>query len=194
MERKMCGAEPIKNPNDIKRISEYLVANNRHRDNLLFVAGVNFGFRLSDLLTLKWGHLLNDDGGTVSINASFALKEEKTGRIREVFINRPVMGAICAYAEQLRDIDLDAYVFRAERKDRVLNTPLSVRRAGLMLREVINGQLGIGVRASTHCLRKTFGYQVAMNANDKAGAINLLRELLGHSSEATTLSYIGLAG
>lgn len=191
MKGKTCAAEPIKDPNDIKRISDYLVAKNRYRDNLLFVAGINFGFRLSDLLKLKWGHLLNCDG-ILSINPSFALKEGKTGRFRTVFINRPVMDAICAYTEQLRDIDLDAFVFRSNRKNRMSNTPLSVRRAELLLKEVINEDLGINIQSDTHCLRKTFGYHLVMAAPDKVRAVELLREVFGHPTEAITRSYIGI--
>ncbi len=42
-------AEPIKDMNDIIRISQFLIGQLRYRDNMLFIVGINFGLRVSDL-------------------------------------------------------------------------------------------------------------------------------------------------
>lgn len=47
-------AEPIKSMEDINRISQYLIENKRYRDNMLFIVGINFGLRVSDLRLLKF--------------------------------------------------------------------------------------------------------------------------------------------
>ena len=47
-------AEPIKSLDDINRISQYLICQRRYRDNMLFICGINFGLRISDLLRLRF--------------------------------------------------------------------------------------------------------------------------------------------
>ena len=47
-------AEPIKNLEDIFAISEYLISEKRYRDNMLFIVGINFGLRVSDLRMLRF--------------------------------------------------------------------------------------------------------------------------------------------
>ena len=51
-------AEPIKSMNDIFKISEYLIKNKRYRDNMLFIVGINFGLRVSDLRMLRFSNLI----------------------------------------------------------------------------------------------------------------------------------------
>ena len=78
-------AEPIKSLDDIRRISQYLVSRGRYRDNMLFICGINFGLRISDLLTLRFCHLINDD---LSFKDEFPLLEKKTKNTRKVKKNR----------------------------------------------------------------------------------------------------------
>lgn len=191
--RKRHAAEPIKDPDDIRRICEYLVANGRYRDNLLFTAGINLGFRCGDLLQLKWGHLFNGDGMP---NASFTLQEDKTGKYRTAEPSQAVWDAAYAYVEQLQvtngGIDLDSFVFRSESNRSTSNKPLSVKSVERLLKEIINENLGINIHASTHCLRKTFGYHVVMSFEDRSRAVELLRYMLNHDSAADTMRYIGI--
>ena len=58
---KEHSAEPIKSMDDIIRISQFLIEKKRFRDNMLFIVGINFGLRVSDLRTLRFSHLINDD-------------------------------------------------------------------------------------------------------------------------------------
>ena len=69
---------------------------------------------------------------------------------------------------------------------------LKRRSVERILKEVINDELGIPVKASTHCLRKTFAYQVIMNAKDRSRAIEFLQKIFGHSSQQVTLHYAGI--
>lgn len=194
-ERRKHAAEPIKDQDDIRRICEYLVANQRYRDNLLFTAGINLGFRCGDLLQLKWGHLFDGSGQP---NSSFTLKEDKTGKYRTAYPNNAVWEAAYSYAEQLQStnggIDLDSFVFRSESNRSTSNTPLSVKSVERLLKEIINEKLGIEVHASTHCMRKTFGYHVVMASKDRSRAVELLQYMLNHSSKAETMRYIGITG
>ena len=54
-------AEPIKSMDDIIHISKYLISQERYRDNMLFIVGINFGLRVSDLRVLRFSNLINDN-------------------------------------------------------------------------------------------------------------------------------------
>lgn len=190
---KKHAAEPLKDPDDVLRVCEYLVANNRYRDNLLFTAGINLGFRCGDLLQLKWGHFFQSNGEQ---RASITLQEDKTDKLRTVYPNQAVWDAVFLYAEELQElhggIDLDHFVFRSNSNRCKKNQPLDVKSVERILKEVINEKLGINIKAGTHCMRKTFGYHMVMGARDRTRAVELLSKILNHSSTAVTMSYIGI--
>lgn len=189
-------AEPIKSIDDINKVSKHLVDTHRYRDNLLFICGINFGLRISDLLELKVGHLLNTDGR--SYRARIQVQEQKTGKVRVLFPNDAVMDAADLYFSDLSDkkepISLNDYLFQSysnRGKNKEKNN-LKRRSVERMLKEIINDECGIDVNASTHCLRKTFAYQVIMNSNDRSRAIEFLQKIFGHSSQSVTLHYAGI--
>lgn len=189
-------AEPIKSLDDINRISKHLVDTQRYRDNLLFICGINFGLRISDLLELKVGHLLNTDGR--SYRERVQVQEKKTGNVRTLFPNDAVMDAADLYFGYLTSkrepISLNDYLFQSysNKGKNMEHNNLKRRSVERILKEVINDELGIPVKASTHCLRKTFAYQVIMNAKDRSRAIEFLQKIFGHSSQQVTLHYAGI--
>lgn len=80
-------SEPIKSMDDIFRVSEYLIQNERYRDNMLFIVGINFGLRVSDLRMLRFSHLINDN---LTFKERFAVLEQKTKNTRKRQRNRYV--------------------------------------------------------------------------------------------------------
>ncbi len=188
-------AEPLKDVDDVLRVCEYLVANGRLRDNLLFTAGINLGYRCGDLLQLKWGHLLKADG---TWNTKITLQEDKTNKLRTVHLNQAILQAAYLYGQEVRAqseygaIDRNLFLFRSNSTKDKENKPLAVFSVERMLKQVINKELGIDIKAGTHCLRKTFGYHAVMSAKDRTRAVELLRKIFKHSSETITLSYIGI--
>ena len=183
-------AEPIKRIEDIQAISNYLVQEKRYRDNLLFVAGINFGLRCGDLLQLKVGNVITEDGQ--SYKEEVIIREQKTNKIRRVYLNDAVMDALDLYLSSMAEVSLNDYLFRSNSNRNKNNKPIAVYSVERMLKEVINEKLNIDVQASTHCLRKTFGYHVLMGASDRTRALEFLQKIFGHSSSAITLRYIGI--
>ncbi len=186
-------ADPLKKVADIQRICNYLVEQQRYRDNLLFTAGINLGFRCGDLLQLKWGHLLYPDG---SYRASVTLQEQKTDKHRTAYYCQAIWDAADLYLERLeRDyggVDLNSFIFMGESNRNTSNKPLTVYSVERILKSVINDELHIDINASTHCMRKTFGYHVVMTARDRTRAVELLQKIFGHSAPSITLAYIGI--
>ena len=215
-QRTRHAAEPIKDMNDIIRIRNYLIEKKRYRDNLLFIAGVNFGLRCGDLTQLTYGHLVDRYG---HLKDEVLLQEEKTDKYRSVYMNQAVAEALKLYIGD-KPVDLNDYIFRSEssndsdayyqaiaQKDRTptdkapeekyrirsgAGGPISVRSINRILKELINDKMKLDIHASTHTLRKTFAYQTIMTAPDRERAIEFLQRLLGHSSQQITLRYAGI--
>lgn len=192
-------AEPIKSMEDILRVSEYLKATERYRDNMLFIVGINFGLRVSDLLTLRFSNLINEN---YSFRDSFPILERKTKNTRSasnrrnrwITINTAVIEAVTLYLEHTSKVCLSDYLFRSESNNgRGENKPLDRKSVDRILKGIASS-LGLSNKMSTHSLRKTFGYhQMVMGGNDPRKLL-LLQKMFGHSTSAQTLDYIGITG
>lgn len=190
-------AEPIKNVEDIYRISDYLIKNGRYRDNMLFIVGINFGLRVSDLRMLRFSNLINDN---LTFKESFAVFEKKTRNTRKrkknryITINDAVVEAVTLYLENTKGVRLSDYMFRSEsNRGGNTNTPLTNMSIDRILKG-IRDELRLNIRVSTHTLRKTFCYhQMVMGGNDQRRLL-ILQKMLNHSTPAQTLDYIGITG
>lgn len=188
-------AEPIKRIEDIERICEYLIENKRYRDNMLFVVGINFGLRVSDLRVLRFCDVINDN---LTFKDSFAIFEKKTRNTRKrkknryITLNNAVIEAVTLYLENTDGVSLSDYMFRSEsNRGKAENKPLTAKSVDRILKGIADS-LGLNMRISTHTLRKTFCYhQMLMSGNDNRKLL-LLQKMLGHSSPAQTLDYIGI--
>jgi integrase len=190
-------AEPIKDMADIIRVSKHLIAQKRYRDNMLFIVGINFGLRVSDLLLLKFLHLINEDS---VFKENFSILEKKTAntrkhkRNRHITINRAVIDAVVLYLENTSGVSLSDYMFRSESNRRAQgNQPMHRNSVDRILKD-IGRELELGNKMATHSMRKTFAYhQMVMSGNDPRKLL-LLQKMFGHSTSAQTLDYIGITG
>lgn len=189
-------SEPIKNIEDINRISAYLITNNRYRDNMLFIVGINFGLRVSDLVKLRFAHLIDENN---NFRRTFPILEKKTRNTRKnrknryITINDAVMDAVVLYLQH-NPSNLDDYMFKSE-SNHGCNSgkPLDRKSVDRILKGIAE-DLNINAKIATHSLRKTFGYhQMVMSGNDPRKLL-LLQKMFGHSTSAQTLDYIGITG
>lgn len=187
-------SEPIKSLDDINRISRYLIDNGRYRDNMLFIVGINFGLRISDLLQLRFTQLINDD---FSFKTTFPILEKKTRNTRKVqrnryiSINDAVMDAVTLYLKHTH-CKLDDYLFRSEsNRGSNQNKPMTRMSADRILKGIAN-DLSLENKMATHSLRKTFAYHQMVMSNNDPRKLLLLQKMFGHSSAAQTLDYIGI--
>lgn len=189
-------SEPIKSLDDITRISSYLINNERYRDNMLFIVGINFGLRVSDLLQLRFCQLINND---LTFKTTFPILEKKTKNTRKVrrnryiTINEAVMDAITLYLEH-NQCRLDDYLFRSEsNRGSNQNKPMSRMSVDRILKDIAQ-TLGLANKMATHSLRKTFAYHQMVMSNNDPRKLLLLQKMFGHSTAAQTLDYIGITG
>lgn len=187
-------SEPIKSLEDIERIQAYLLANGRYRDNMLFIVGINMGLRVSDLLQLRFAHLINEDN---TFKTTFPILEKKTKNTRKVkrnryiSINNAVADAVILYLEH-NPSKLDDYMFRSEsNRGSNQNKPMSRMSVDRIMKE-IGDALNLDNRMATHTLRKTFAYHQMVMSNNDPRKLLLLQKMFGHSTAAQTLDYIGI--
>ena len=190
-------SEPIKSMDEIMRISEYLIDKKRWRDNMLFIVGINFGLRASDLRLLRFSNLINDN---LTFKERFPILEKKTKNTRKkkknryITINTAVIEAVTMYLEHTRGVSLSDYLFRSSSNNgKYENKPLTVRAINQILCGIAD-DLSITAKISSHTLRKTFCYHQMLMSNNDPRKLMLLSKMLGHSSVSITLDYIGITG
>lgn len=164
--------EPIKSIKDIQAIKK-LLANNP-RNLALFTIGINTNLRAVDLLKIRVGqvrHLKPLD--------SFELKKQKTGKSKQITLNKACVGAIqkLLAARHFQD---DEFLFSGQRG--ILTVP-SVNRLVKQWCTTINLKGNYG----GHSLRKSFGYvqRVVFGVG-----LPELMVCFNHSSQRQTLDYL----
>lgn len=165
----MNEVQPIRDKRKIASMKKNLHGRNR----LLFSLGINFGLRVSDLLSITVDMLLNKNG---SVKAHFDIVEEKTKKTRRITIS-PAAKKELAEVEYSED-----YLFPSRKGSK----PIGRVQAYRILNEAA-AKVGLE-EVGTHTLRKTFGYHA-----HKAGTpIEVLQKVFGHSTPQVTLAYIGI--
>ena len=159
-----------------------LYKDGNYRMSLLLGCGFFFGLRISDLLTLSWAQILRQE--------SFVVYEHKTGKRREIKINKGFQGHIqdCFDAMRIKDATKPCFLNR-------YGSILSLQMVNRELK-VIKFKYRLPINnCSTHTMRKTWAREVWERENAQGrGEMALLKlsELLNHSAPNITRRYIGL--
>ena len=172
-----------------KRIEEAPDANKKQiacRNKMLFLIGINLGIRASDLCGLKYNFFMNNDG---TFKDSYSLqpkKTKKTGKYVKLYFNQTVKKAIADYVKEYPIQDIDEYLFKSRKGGAITEKSL--------WKIIVDATIEAGIEKNvgSHTLRKTFGYHIWHNAEDKEKALVMLMSIFNHSSVATTKKYIGL--
>ena len=188
-------SEPIKRVEDIMRISRYLISRGRYRDNMLFIVGINFGLRVSDLRLLRFTSIIDDSCRFKDTFPVYEIKTRNTRKVKKnryITINNAVIEAVTLYLENTPGVKLSDYMFRTEdRSMHGANSPITRGSIDRILKGIAK-DLGLDMKMSTHTLRKTFAYHQMLVSNNDPRKLLLLQKILGHSSVAQTLDYIGI--
>ncbi|MBU3075610.1 tyrosine-type recombinase/integrase [Clostridium estertheticum] len=176
--------EPIKKLKDIEKIEQYLKGKDNKRNYMLFVVGINVGLRAGDVLELKVKDvLINRD-----VVDSVLINEQKTGKGRELTLNRGAKDAIKYYLSIINECTPEDYLFRSQKGGGRLIVQSTHKIIKGTLRDLnVKGNYG------THSLRKTWAYHIYMNnAKDNPLILPTIQKMLNHSNQAITLRYIGI--
>jgi len=172
-EGMMIDVQPLKTKQEVNGLIEALGMTKEFglRNQLLFKLGITTGLRCGDLVALTVEQ--------VKGKSKFKILEGKTKKERTVALSH-VMAEISEYLETLPTGTV--YLFPSRKGENHISTTQAYRiitKAGDMI-----GRKDIG----THTMRKTFGYTYYQATKDVA----TLMEIFNHSSQKTTLRYIGI--
>jgi len=164
--------QPIRDKNLIEKVKNILLKNGS-RDLLLFVAGINTGLRISDLLQLK----VSD----VKDKSHLEIKEKKTGKNRRFCISPTLKTSFDNYIASMTSSE---FLFQSRKG---INKPITRVQAYKIINDAVKST-GLCDKIGTHTLRKTFGYWHYQQFKDVA----ILQSIFNHSAPSVTLRYIGI--
>ena len=150
------------------------------RLSLLVLTGCFTGLRVSDLLRLTWGDILTND--------KLLIVEKKTGKRREIGVNRQLKAHALDCYKSLGEPKMSEPMFMSKKR-----TVFTVQRINVMLKEC-REKYGLDIEHfSTHTFRKTFGRNlINLSRGNEEMALIKLSQIFGHSSTAITRRYLGL--
>jgi len=169
--------EPIREPKDIRLIKKLLAE--RPRDLAIFTLGINTNLRASDLLPITVDQVRHLKAGD-----HFTIREVKTGKLRDVTVNKNVQEALQALLASMPDAGGGEFLFQSRKGRQALTVSYLNALVKAWCREVnLKGNFG------SHTLRKTFGYihRTVFNTD-----IPTLMQMFNHSSQRQTLTYLGI--
>ena len=176
----MNWVEPIKNRDKISRIKDML--RKKPRDYLFFVLGINVALRASDLLSLKVGDVIDSEG---RIRDQIVVLESKRKKRRVIALSDSAVAALEFYFQTHSREERDRFLFYSQKRPRSAISRTQAYRLVVEWCEAVD----LKGNYATHSLRKTWAYWAR-----KAGTpIDLIRQALGHSTEQTTLRYVGIS-
>ena len=177
--------EPIRSAKKIAHIKNLLKGQSRFRDLLLFTVGINTALRVSDLLSLRIGDFVDQDG---TIRQRFWIREAKRNKRNDVIINDSMTQALLPYRAAYPTLEAEPTHFAMfNTKTNDYRSPISRKQAWKIISTLCH-EVGLQGNYGTHTLRKTWGYHARQQGVDLA----LIMHKLNHSSLAYTKRYLGI--
>jgi len=164
--------DPIRNMKEIRSIRKLLA--NQPRNLALFTLGTNTNLRASDMLGIKAGQVRG-----LKPMGEIELRERKTGKLRRITLNKPVVEATNTLLATFPCHEDDS-LFRGQRG------PLTVPSLTRLVKswcKTINLQGNFG----SHSLRKTWGYHQRVTFGR---SLPELMVCFNHSTQKQTLDYL----
>ena len=169
----MNNVDAIKDKEDIEKIKEVLIMGD-YRNYLMFIIGINTGLRITQILSLKFSDLIDNENIILS-KINFNGIEYK--------INNCIKEALRVYICTSGVKNKNTLIFKSKRGD----NPIERTQAYRILKNACR-EAGVNLNFGTHTLRKTFGYHFYRQYKD----LRYLQKLFNHSSINITIKYIDL--
>lgn len=169
--------DPITSEKDIRAIKRLLAS--RPRDLAIFCLGINTALRASDILKIKVGDVNGLRQGDI-----FRTREKKTGKYRDVTLNKTSHKAVMDYLATRDNPQDDDWLFTSRKGA----GRLQVSSLNAMVKDWCS-QINLKGKYGTHSLRKTFGYHQRVRFG--MGTPVLMR-IFNHKCESQTLNYLGV--
>ena len=185
--RKPHAADAIRSYDDFHAIQDYYLEKGQVRDWAMWTIGVSLGLRISDLLSLKFGHIIDKDKKTS--RPRIQIYEQKTGKLNNCLITESVRLAMDRYLESIKyRFDLDGYLFPSKKTKGKM-----YEECGWRILSSAGKALNLPLVIGSHTMRKSFANIAA--CVDKScidmNAITKVQGLLNHGDQRVTMKYLG---
>lgn len=209
-------ADAFTDEKDINKIVRYLLDKGDYHKAVMFVVGINTGYRAGDLISLKVSDVVDGNGEIVEY---LLISETKTGKTRKVYFNEAIRTALRFLIDKKNlkptnflftgDGNRKAYFkgFEYDDNGEVINVvtvgekfdengkereaaPMLVSSIGRWLVR-LSKDLGIEGHFSSHAMRKTFTNFISLESGNKLPRHNVLmaQAALAHFSLDTTMDF-----
>lgn len=169
---------PIQSVKQVEAIQHFLLQSSK-RDALLFLFAIHSCLKVSELLQLQVGDVLNKKG---EIRHSILFYNEKIKIHKWFAVNKNLHLAIKHYICERKNWTYEEPLFKSQKGLKTITR----QHAWYILDRAARAAGLEGI--SSHTLQKTWGYHAYRAGVD----IALLQHFFEHNSPATTLKYIGL--
>ena len=167
--------------NDFISLITRLENDKEYKFCLLISIGVFTGVRISDLLTLKFSHILNED--------VFLLTEKKTKKDRSIKVNSTLKEIVQRIYNKSGLSNQDELIFLNKYGAKSIDKSY----VNVKIKELFSKyRIRVKGNISTHTFRKTLGRRVVEVSNYSNESLVLLMELFGHSNMGITKRYLGI--
>lgn len=185
--RKAHAADAIRSYDDFTAIQQYYLDAGRIRDWAMWTIGVSLGLRISDLLSLRFGNIIDNDKKT--FKPRIQIYEQKTGKLNNILITESVIDAITKYLDSIKwEFDLDGFLFPSRKTKGKM-----YEECGWRILSEAGKALNLPLVIGSHTMRKSFANIAA--CVDKScidmNAITKVQGLLNHSDQRVTMRYLG---
>jgi integrase len=172
MKAKLKSAEHLEEV-EVNKLLKYLQKNEIWTYYILVRLGISTALRFSDLSQITWKEVLGRN--------KLIVKEKKTGRVREIPLNKALVENLTFVYLKKGSPDINSRIIS-----------LTIRGVNKQLK-VYAIKSGIrGKRISSHTFRKTFGREVWKRNNYSEASLVKLSELFRHSSTSITRIYLSI--
>lgn len=154
------------------------------RDKCLFALGINTGYRITELLSIKLSDVYKD--GIILNRLKIARRNIKAHlQSRDIPLNRYSQYAIQTYVQECGPFSPDDYLFQSRKGE---NRAISRIQAHNILHDAFT-KSNLYTSYSTHTMRKTFAHFIYKSSGNDLIATQMS---LGHADITTTIKYLNL--
>lgn len=191
--RKSSLVEPFRTQEDIMKMQNYFLENEKYLMFLIFEIGISMGRRIGDILELEWSHFYYKDGSRR--RKLKTITEEKTDKFASPYLSDSVWKAISIYIKKTGcDVSSNNYrnkicmQLTGNYKGKVVTDAGTLKAFKQAAKEI-----GIKYNVGNHSTRKTFGYLSFNLFPNDPYKMQVLQKIFNHSDSNITLSYIGMS-
>lgn len=171
----MNEVDAVKGDDQISMVSHMLYKHGSSDYQDIWNLGINMGLRISDLLSLRFEDVVGQ--------TDLELIEKKTKKRRTVKLNAKAQTIII---RRHKASPSDEWLFQAK-GNRAKNAQKALDRSTVARKFKEIGEI-IGIKLSTHSMRKTLGYAMYT----KGVPLEKICKVLNHSTPSVTMRYIGI--